>query len=405
MKGAILMVDDEADILEDFLYNSIRNHFPYFECIACKTSEEAVEISDYLDREGINIPIFIIDEVLKGSTENGNQLLSRFDQTHPRARKILLSGQATPEEIITALNEAGADVYIPKKQVIENKEGLIGKIEELLREYDSEEGIKFSVKDKDGSEIIIRPAETAYDIHAAAGLVYMVYAELEKRFRDGVITEEQARRKEKWDEADFTPDGRINNLSKHYVAMKGGKCVGTVRLWMDKGPLDGFDFGTGDRMTLRVGKWMVHPDYRSAILSTFLNAENGIEFKSPIAIPLLIEAFISAKYEFKQNELYLTCLPKLIRTYAKLGFKQVGEPFEHATLKGDESGDFPGKYVGMKLNIDEVMSEYFDIKEGKKSASDSQLSIPILDVLLKPLNSSEISKYITVYKTPWDRYY
>jgi two-component system chemotaxis response regulator CheY len=114
MKNAIIMVDDEADILEDSFYNSIRNHLSDIECIPCKTTTEARETADYLDAEGRAIPLFIIDEVMKGSPETGTDLIEYFDQTHPKARKILLSGQATTETIVRALNQAGADSILRK---------------------------------------------------------------------------------------------------------------------------------------------------------------------------------------------------------------------------------------------------------------------------------------------------
>lgn len=399
-----ILVDDEAEILDNFLYKAIREHLKDFECFSCKTTTEAKELTDYLDSEGRTIPLFIIDEVMKGSPETGNDLLAYFDQTHPRARKILLSGQATDEEIIKALNEAGADTYVPKKDVLDNPKKLLKTIDDLLLDYYKEEGIKFIVKDKDGKNIVIRPAETAYDIHQAAKLVYLVYNDIEKRYREGVLTEEQIRRREKWDSADFDEKGRINPLSKHFVAMKDGECIGCVRLWMEAGPLDGFDFGTGDKLTLRAGKWMVHPNYRIAMLPIEVNFEDKLNFKSPIAIPLLIHSFISAKYEFKENEIYLTCLPKLKSTYSKLGFKQVGEPFEHETLKGDPDGEFPGKYIGMKMNIDETYAEYLNIITGKIKPEDSELNTSILNYILMPLNNSNIKNFITQYRTPWERY-
>jgi len=141
-----------------------------------------------------------------------------------------------------------------------------------------------------------------------------------------------------------------------------------------------------------------------AMLPIETNFEDQLYFKSPIAIPLLIHAFISARYEFRENEIYLTCLPKLVPTYSRLGFKLVGEPFMHQTLKGDDSGEHPGMYVGMKLNIDETVEEYFAVKEGRKRPEDSPLSMNIADTIIIPLKSSKIKDYITEYRTPWMRY-
>jgi two-component system chemotaxis response regulator CheY len=404
MKNAIIMVDDEADILEDSFYNSIRNHLSDIECIPCKTTTEARETADYLDAEGRAIPLFIIDEVMKGSPETGTDLIEYFDQTHPKARKILLSGQATTETIVRALNQAGADKYIEKKLVMENQEPLMKTIDSLLFEYGKEKGVMFTVKDRDGSQIMIRAAETAYDIDQASKLVYLVYNDLEKRFREGVLTSEQIERKEKWDSADFTEDGRIIPSTKHFVAMKDGNCIACARLWLEPGTLDGFDFGTGDKPTLRAGKWMVHPDYRNSMLPIDFNVEDSLHIKSPIAFPLLMHAFISAKYEYREDKIYLTCLPKLKPLYSKIGFKQVGEPFEHTTLKGDVEGENPGKYISMVVDINETMLEYNLLKEGKMDKEKSSLSTSILGCIFAPLQSSKIGEYITEYKTPWLRY-
>jgi two-component system chemotaxis response regulator CheY len=401
---AVIMVDDEAEILESSLYATIRQHLPGVECIPCKTTTEARDLVDYLDADGRAVPLFIVDEVMKGSPETGTDLIAHFDQTHPKARKILLSGQATTEAVVRALNQAGADKYVEKRLVAENQGPILEAIDTLLFQYRREKEVVFTVKDADGSPIVVRAAETSYDIHQACKLVYLVYEELEKRFRDGVLTPEQIHEREKWDRFDFTGDGRIVPSTKHFVAMKDGACIACARLWLDVGPLDTFDFGTGDRPTLRAGKWMVHPDYRTSLLPIDFNIEDSLHIRSPIALPLLMHCFISARHEYREDEIYLTCLPKLKQLYSKVGFRQVGEPFDHTTLRGDEDGEHPGKYIGMVVNVDDTVTEYNLVCNGSKDKSESALSLSILGCILAPLQSSRIGDFITECRTPWLRY-
>ncbi|MGQ4647971.1 PAS domain S-box protein [Lyngbya aestuarii] len=109
---AIVCVDDEPAVLES-LKEQLKRHFgkDYYIEVA-ENGEEAIEIVKELQKEGIEIPLIISDQIMPGMT--GDKLLSQIHAQYPETLKILLTGQATIEAVGNAVNSAKLYRYIAK---------------------------------------------------------------------------------------------------------------------------------------------------------------------------------------------------------------------------------------------------------------------------------------------------
>lgn len=111
-KPVIVCVDDERLVLV-----SLRDQLtPYFgqdyDIELAESGEEALEIFEELQAEGIEIPLAIADQMMPSM--NGDELLIALHQKYPKTLKILLTGQANTEAIVNAVNRANLYRYIGK---------------------------------------------------------------------------------------------------------------------------------------------------------------------------------------------------------------------------------------------------------------------------------------------------
>jgi CheY-like chemotaxis protein len=126
-RKAILCVDDESIILES-LREQLQKHFgdDYLYEIA-ESAEEALEILDELDDEGIDIAIIVCDWLMPGM--KGDKFLLQVDLKYPRVVKVLLTGQANQESVDKLQELADRFTLVPKPW---NKDELISIIKSEL---------------------------------------------------------------------------------------------------------------------------------------------------------------------------------------------------------------------------------------------------------------------------------
>ena len=109
---AIICVDDERVVLislRDQLTNHLGNDY---EIELAETGEEALEIFEELQQEGIEIPVIIADQIMPGM--KGDELLIQIHASYPQTLKIMLTGQASADAVGNALNHANLYRYIAK---------------------------------------------------------------------------------------------------------------------------------------------------------------------------------------------------------------------------------------------------------------------------------------------------
>src|SRR5574344_1554359 len=103
-KPVILCVDDEKIVLNS-LRTELRNYFEDNYIIETSESgEEAIEIAIEYKAENREVCIVISDYIMPGL--KGDVLLKRIKEIFPNCYAILLTGQATTEGIVNAVNWA-----------------------------------------------------------------------------------------------------------------------------------------------------------------------------------------------------------------------------------------------------------------------------------------------------------
>ncbi|MEM7550166.1 MAG: response regulator [Bacteroidota bacterium] len=136
----IISVEDQRDVL-DAISNDLSEFKTKFEIELCESAEEALELMDDIDSEGDFIAVIISDHVMPGTT--GVEFLTEVsqDSRFKETRKILLTGLATHEDTIEAINSASINNYIEKPW---KKEKLINTIKSLLTQFIMDKGIDYS---------------------------------------------------------------------------------------------------------------------------------------------------------------------------------------------------------------------------------------------------------------------
>lgn len=128
-RKAIICVDDESIIL-DSLREQLEKQFgdEYLYEVA-ESAEEALEIIDELEEDGIDIAIIVSDWLMPGM--KGDKFLLQIDLKYPRVVKVLLTGQADQDSVSTLEELADQFTLLPKPW---NKENLISIIKLRLSE-------------------------------------------------------------------------------------------------------------------------------------------------------------------------------------------------------------------------------------------------------------------------------
>ncbi len=151
MQPVIICVDDEETVIET-LKDQLRFNLKGSCSIEVATSgEEALELLDELIEEKIEIPLVISDQLMPGI--KGNELLERIHSRAPQALTILLTGQASVDDVGLAVNNANLYRYIGKPW---EEADLVLTVKEALKSYSQNRAIEKK------NEEIRRKAETFY---------------------------------------------------------------------------------------------------------------------------------------------------------------------------------------------------------------------------------------------------
>ncbi len=106
-KPVIMFVDDEPDVL-DTLKEQVKNHLgDHYMFEAAENVEEAWEVIEELEEEGVHICLIVSDWLMPGA--RGDEFLIDVHEKHPHIVKVMLTGQADDEAIDRA--KAKADLH------------------------------------------------------------------------------------------------------------------------------------------------------------------------------------------------------------------------------------------------------------------------------------------------------
>ncbi|HHP7240477.1 MAG TPA: response regulator [Cyclobacteriaceae bacterium] len=136
----IICVDDQREVLSA-LTEDLEPLEGQILLEECESADEAWDLLDEIDAQGDHAAIIISDHVMPGTS--GVEFLSELkkDGRFDKSKKILLTGLATHQDTIKAINQAGLDNYIEKPW---NKHELISTIKKLLTIYIISVGLDYS---------------------------------------------------------------------------------------------------------------------------------------------------------------------------------------------------------------------------------------------------------------------
>ena len=129
-KGAIVCVDDQKLVLIGLRDQLIRLVGDEYAIQLAESGKEALEILAELEREGMEIPLVICDQIMPKM--RGDELLIALHARYPKTRKILLTGDASMDAVINAVNGANLYRYISKPW---DEEDLGLTVREAIRSY------------------------------------------------------------------------------------------------------------------------------------------------------------------------------------------------------------------------------------------------------------------------------
>lgn len=135
----ILCLEDQREVL-----NAIAEDLAEFDEIGiveeCESAEEAAALLDDIDSRGDYLAVVVSDHVMPGQTGVDFLTELKADGRFPRTRKILLTGLATHQDTIRAINQAAIDRYLEKPWT---KAQLTQAVRELLTVFVLESGIDY----------------------------------------------------------------------------------------------------------------------------------------------------------------------------------------------------------------------------------------------------------------------
>ena len=136
---SIIIIDDQREVLTT-VSKDLDELVEFVTIEECESADEALELLDEMDAEGKYVAVIISDHVMPG--KNGVQLLTEIDNDSRFAssKKILLTGLATHEDTIQAINQAHIQRYIEKPW---DKTDVVAVVKELLTRYILEKGFEY----------------------------------------------------------------------------------------------------------------------------------------------------------------------------------------------------------------------------------------------------------------------
>lgn len=136
----IICVDDQREVL-NALMDDLKVFKPQIKMEACESAAEAFELIEEIDSRADHIAVVISDHVMPGET--GVDLLARIkeDGRFRHTQKILLTGLATHQDTIRAINSGGIDHYFEKPWKVEKLRDVVKK---LLTRYVLTVGLEYS---------------------------------------------------------------------------------------------------------------------------------------------------------------------------------------------------------------------------------------------------------------------
>jgi two-component system chemotaxis response regulator CheY len=135
----IILVEDQREVLQ-----AIAKDLEYFEDVfiieECESAMEAFEVMNAIDQKGDYIALIISDHVMPNKSGVDFLVEINNDPRFNQSRKILLTGLATHQDTIRAINQAAINKYLEKPW---KSEELTESVKKMITEYILEKGIDY----------------------------------------------------------------------------------------------------------------------------------------------------------------------------------------------------------------------------------------------------------------------
>ena len=128
---AVVCVDDERIVLDSIYMQLKKNFSDSFSVELCLSGTEGLEIIRDMIKTGYQIPIVISDYIMPGM--KGDEFLANVMEISAATRTIILTGQATLDGVVSAINNAGLYRYISKPW---EETDLILTVQKAIESYD-----------------------------------------------------------------------------------------------------------------------------------------------------------------------------------------------------------------------------------------------------------------------------
>ncbi len=135
----VICVDDQREVLSAVIQD-LEPLSSWLNIEDCESGEEVLDLIEDLDAEGESIAVIVSDHVMPGMT--GVELLTELsrDGRFKETKKVLLTGQATHSDTITAINTAGVSHYFEKPWKAEE---LVSCVRSLVTAYIFDRGFDY----------------------------------------------------------------------------------------------------------------------------------------------------------------------------------------------------------------------------------------------------------------------
>ena len=134
----IICVEDQKEVLAA-LAKDLEYFDEYFSIVECDSASAATEALEEIHAEGGKIVLMVCDHVMPGKSGIDFMIEVNNDPRFKDTKKILLTGLATQQDAIMAINEAEINYYVEKPW---DSADLIAVIKKLIKRYFEQTGIE-----------------------------------------------------------------------------------------------------------------------------------------------------------------------------------------------------------------------------------------------------------------------
>jgi len=135
----IVCIEDQREVL-NAVVNDLAELEEMVQIEACESAAEAKELLEEIDQEGDYTALIIADHVMPGQTGIDFLIEVNQDNRFRDAKKLVLTGLATYQDAINAINEAAIDRFIEKPW---KKEQLLKYVKILLTQFLLKKGLNY----------------------------------------------------------------------------------------------------------------------------------------------------------------------------------------------------------------------------------------------------------------------